>query len=60
MYQENGGGTLTRSDIIEIELGTRVVDIDGVATGVRVMRVLSIERAWGDAVDERVRKRRMR
>jgi hypothetical protein len=44
VYQENGGGTLTTSDILEIEVRTRVVEIDGVATPVRVMRVLSIDR----------------
>jgi len=43
VYQENGGGTLTTSDIIEIEVGTRVVDVAGVPTAFRVMRILSIE-----------------
>jgi hypothetical protein len=44
LYQENGGGTLTTSDLIEIEVDTCAVEVDGAATAVRVMRVLSIER----------------
>ena len=43
VYQENGGGTLTTSHILDIEVGTRVVVVHGVATAIRVMRVLSIE-----------------
>jgi len=43
VYQENGGGTLTTSDVIEVEVDTRVVEVEGVATEVRVMRILSIK-----------------
>jgi len=42
LYEENGGGTLTTSNVLEIEVCTRVLEIDGVETAVRVMRILSI------------------
>lgn len=50
-FQENGGGTLTRDYIIEVELGRRSVDVDGRPARIRVLRVLSIQDNTGDRYD---------
>jgi len=41
-YQENGGGSLTTSAKIEFTVEKREVRVDGKATTIRVLRVLSI------------------
>jgi len=40
-YQENGGGTLTTSSIIEFEIEKRNIHRDGKPATIRVLRVLS-------------------
>ena len=40
-YQENGGGTLTTSSIIEFEIEKRNIHRDGKPETIRVLRVLS-------------------
>jgi hypothetical protein len=40
-YQENGGGTLTTSSIIEFEIEKRTIHRDGKPVAIRVLRVLS-------------------
>jgi hypothetical protein len=40
-YQENGGGTLTTSSIVEVEIEKRNIHRDGKAVTIRALRVLS-------------------
>lgn len=40
-YQENGGGSLTTSAIIECDLAFRAVTVNGAAVKMRVLRVVS-------------------
>jgi hypothetical protein len=40
-YQENGGGTLTTSSIVEFEIEKRNIHRDGKPVTIRVLRVLA-------------------
>jgi hypothetical protein len=40
-YQENGGGTLTTSSIIEFDIQKRTIQRDGKPATIRVLRVTS-------------------